>query len=62
MSLSRATLPPGEIVIYDGTNHMHPKGYTVQNTYFDFCTLDDISYYLMMLMLLLFFQMSAVKE
>jgi beta-glucuronidase len=36
-TLTPTTLPPGRIVVYDGSDHMHPKGYTVQQTWFDFC-------------------------
>jgi len=35
-TLSINTLPPGEVQIYDGADHYHPKGYTVQNIEFDF--------------------------
>eukprot|EP01113_Clastostelium_recurvatum_P027601 TRINITY_DN3332_c0_g1_i2.p1 TRINITY_DN3332_c0_g1~~TRINITY_DN3332_c0_g1_i2.p1 ORF type:complete len:623 (+),score=122.86 TRINITY_DN3332_c0_g1_i2:29-1897(+) len=35
-TLSPVTLPPGEVQITGSGDPMHPKGYTVQNTYFDF--------------------------
>lgn len=36
-TLSPTTIPPGEVIIYNGSNPMYPKGYTKQVTYFDEC-------------------------
>jgi hypothetical protein len=38
-TLTPSTLPPGRIKVYDGSDHFHPRGFTVQLTEFDFCRL-----------------------
>jgi beta-glucuronidase len=35
-TLTPFTLPPGNVRVENGP--LYPKGYTVQETYFDFCT------------------------